>query len=827
MTKYPTRGSSCVYRIAGCLLAVMLLCCHAFGQESPEELVRALDRIDSFKAEQALRKMGAKAVPALIVGLSSDSKRIRAEAAFILASIQDKRAVEPLIGALTDSYYRVRAQAASALGAIGDKRAVPFIVERLKDKDSLVRQTAVKALTDLPDQRAASALSKLISASGDDQIRQLDYNAVQALEKIGSPAIPYLQEAMRRSEDGIRDSSAFAIARIGGPQALAALSTLARAKNPGVRASAVKAMYSLENAPISMLLTASRDKDARVRGAAVLALGAHDSKSSRAAVLDALDDKAASVRYYASLAARDLKDPAFISKLIVVLEDSHSSAATALKEIGKPAVMPLIQSLQSPNAQVRLRAVEVLLEIGDMRAVPALRERLFDDSSKVQQAAAKALKKLTGKEPEHPSIPLTNDSRRLVEIMRWDKRGMARAQLALLGPKVLQLVLPLTRDPEAEIRRDAIWVFGQFETVDAGHVLVNATLDGDGSVREAAAVSLLNWGKTGWPFVFDSLAMSDEWGEMARQIWRRGKWSVPLLAAAMESDLAKTRATATVLMASVKSHHDFSRLLRDSDVRVRFAAATAMANVGDKRAATVLVELLRRRDFEKRFEAAIALAHLHDKSADPYLRSIALDSRIERNRRANALKSIVDKETALAVAIELLEARDIQVKGWAAYYLAELGSKKAVIPLSKSLKKSTDQAVAYALGRIGDVRAVPYLVDALAVAGDFERKVIGEALARIGDPKGVQAAIALLQSDIYYVRRDVATALGAFRRSAAIPQLIVLLRDEDADVRGEAATALGHIGDKRAIGPLRKLLEEESNPESKRATAAALKSLGG
>jgi hypothetical protein len=68
-------------------------------------------------------------------------------------------------------------------------------------------------------------------------------------------------------------------------------------------------------------------------------------------------------------------------------------AADALGRIGRAAVPALTQELQSPDATVRLKSVEVLGRMGDdaQEAVPQLVELLDDPDPAVRKAAARTL----------------------------------------------------------------------------------------------------------------------------------------------------------------------------------------------------------------------------------------------------------------------------------------------------------------------------------------------------------------------------------------------------------------------------------------------------
>jgi HEAT repeat protein len=84
-----------------------------------------------------------------------------------------------------------------------------------------------------------------------------------------------------------------------------------------------------------------------------------------------------------------------IKKLINVLKDGEyddavKKATESLREIGKPAVEPLIQALKDKNEEVRGR-VAAALEVIGKPAVEPLIQALKDKNDDVRWSAARAL----------------------------------------------------------------------------------------------------------------------------------------------------------------------------------------------------------------------------------------------------------------------------------------------------------------------------------------------------------------------------------------------------------------------------------------------------
>jgi len=84
---------------------------------------------------------------------------------------------------------------------------------------------------------------------------------------------------------------------------------------------------------------------------------------------------------------------------------------------------------------------------------------------------------------------------------------------------------------------------------------------------------------------------------------------------------------------------------------------------------------------------------------------------------------------------------------------------------------------------------------------------------------------ALLTDPSYKVKVQAALVLGKLGDKRAVPALLEALRDDNETVRGMAALSLGKLGDTRAEAPLRKL-ENDASPFVRSNATKALASLG-
>ncbi|MEQ1573231.1 MAG: HEAT repeat domain-containing protein [Vicinamibacterales bacterium] len=265
---------------------------------------------------------------------------------------------------------------------------------------------------------------------------------------------------------------------------------------------------------------------------------------------------------------------------------------------------------------------------------------------------------------------------------------------------------------------------------------------------------------------------------------------------------------------------DLIRLLTDSEGRVRRRAALALGRVGLPEAVEPLTGRLGDEEPEIRQMAAFALGVIGDAAARPaLLRALADPNPLVQGRAAEALGLIGDRADAGAVsamvraligggALASLQPDDlgyplappVEAARLGLYALARLGSYEA---LAAAVLDAGGQPVsrwwpvAFALQRIGDVRAAPALLTMMQTPGRFTPAFAARGLGAIRLPAGG----ALLRQVVEQRRADRAVVVQAIRAlavlqdSAAVPVLAKLVAEPGADLvlRSEALTAVGEI----------------------------------
>ena len=164
----------------------------------------------------------------------------------------------------------------------------------------------------------------------------------------------------------------------------------------------VEALGAVGTPAVPLLIQALGDWDEDVCRAAAEALGAIGDPQAIPALIQALGDDESWVRAAAARALGAIGDPQAVPALIQALgdgwDDVRRAAAEALVKIGTPAVPALIQALGHRYSAVRRAAARALGELGDPQAVPALTERLQDESGDVRKAAQAAIQQIQAKQ---------------------------------------------------------------------------------------------------------------------------------------------------------------------------------------------------------------------------------------------------------------------------------------------------------------------------------------------------------------------------------------------------------------------------------------------
>jgi HEAT repeat protein/beta-lactamase regulating signal transducer with metallopeptidase domain len=364
------------------------------------------------------------------------------------------------------------------------------------------------------------------------------------------------------------------------------------------------------------------------------------------------------------------------------------------------------------------------------------------------------------------------------KLTRWRAVGVAALFLGLVMPLAAMTPASTTSTTSTllQVAQPGSTPAQGTELAGAVAALMETLTDGNPAVRLAAVSSL---GSLGDPRAIAALAkaLREDSDARVREAAARAlgeiddNRAVPALIEALRSERASN--VREQIVHALREIDDpsavagISAVAKDPSPAVRRAAVSALGELEDASAVTVLITMVRDEDVEVRRHIAEALGQLENPSAIDALITLARDADAEvRSQAVDALSNFEDQRT-LPTFLAALKDANSDVRHHAAHGIGNIDNlKTAPRPLIEALADSdreVRQAVAQALGEIGDEAAVPALKRATTDADVDVRRQAAEALSDIGGVEAIQALMALLKDPDPEIRKTAAEALGKRR----------------------------------------------------------------
>ncbi len=388
--------------------------------------------------------------------LLSAEEATRCAAAEALGRLQDARAIEPLFEALDDGSPRVRLAAREALARLG--MTPDHLVALLDAPNSTLRSEALRLLGKLREVSALPAIAARAQEAGEPLTVRLA--AVAALGQLRhSAAVPALARLLAAREPALRLHVISALGEIGDAHAVAALLPLLRDPDPVVAAKAVTALARTKSAlAVTPLLTALQHPDWRVRAAVARNLEAWEDARIPPALVAALEDASALVRFYARQSLLKLA-VAPNALLLPALGQGHPrswyGAYATLRELAPEALRDEVQRyLSAHEPKTRALAAALLRRYRDPSTLELLWERL--------------------------------DAETRFPVRWWLVRALAE-----FGEAAREGAMKRARSKEARLRADALRLLGRLPVNrESLLVLRKGLTDTENQVRSAAVEAL-------------------------------------------------------------------------------------------------------------------------------------------------------------------------------------------------------------------------------------------------------------------------------------------------------------------------------------------------
>ena len=325
--------------LSAALCGVMLFCVGCSAPLSREECRTLRDR-----ALLALKRgTDYQALPS-----------VRVQAVEALQKTAPRAGLPWIRAALDDDHPAVRFSACVALGVLRDTVAQPSIEKLVSDSDPSVQAAAVFALHRMGDLRYSERLADFLLDHDDPAVRR---NAAMLLGRLGEKgAIPLLARAMMSDDEALRLLTLESMVLLGSPEALKQLKVNAYSGDGAQQTLALLALAECRDPSLEELFRIQFEKALH------------------------LETKLAAAKALAYLG-------------------SGAGYAVARKALAfnKPRKQDKNDPPRMQIIRVRQLAAHALGAIGNLEALPGLRDRMNEDEDpRVQLAAAMAIVQLTG-----------------------------------------------------------------------------------------------------------------------------------------------------------------------------------------------------------------------------------------------------------------------------------------------------------------------------------------------------------------------------------------------------------------------------------------------
>lgn len=634
---------------------------------------------------QALGLLGEPAaLDGLFQALEDESVKVGMAAIEALGRIADPAALEPLLETLAFGTRDLRAVTAQALGHLGNLAAVPALIEALTDEGLAVRVAAARALGQLGAVEAAQALADLLCLDE----TQLGQAAALALVQLGEPALPMLYAQLPALPNPIFPALLAALAQDAThwplPELLKKFQTLEEEQQ-------IQALPSLRHWPAEAMAPFL-----------VEFLRRTDQSELRQSVFEVLTQVQALEAVQALLQDWD--------------QDIKGMAVRALGKMGPAGLEILREAFETPDEVLRYAILQVFSEVQDLATLGFLHRALTLSHLGLAQAAVQALYAMG-----EAASPILKEA---LDHPERSIRQMSARTLKQLQPQESLWACLVEINSQSPVQRErSAESLHKFDQPTAISSLLRALEDESNRVRSQAARSLgrLKVAQAR-PLLFDVL-----------KDWHR--------------DVREAAVEALGLIGAEEDQLLLLEMLGDPDIHVRNATLAALARMGNliplKAALTDVFP-------EVRSKAVHTLGVLGVQDAGPDL-LLLLQSDPDAQVRAEAAWSLGEMVFPERVEplIQALEDPALEVRWAAAQALGQTQDPQALEPLCQILSASgadylvdirLQQMAVAALGRIGDPRALPILIEMVYKPywEDSElRKQALHALAQLNVPEGL------------------------------------------------------------------------------------------
>ncbi len=346
------------------------------------------------EALKALIKIGDPAVNALIIALKDENLEEGAKVALIKIG---EPASRNLIFKYNNQNRDTQISYIDIMGEIGDKNSVEHLIHILKDikthetYDRDILTSTIKALGKIGDEKATDIIHDLYfrfcRSQSDKYLTEIFIDVITRVDREGSD---FLVQELTSNNSYVREEVAEALMGMEYQMVVGPLIQALKDKNGDIRKRAAEILCRIGEPAVISLIQSLKDEDRCLRYGAADSLGKIGNERAIKPLIHALKDKDSYIRLEAARALDEIgwKSKGGQENVYYLIAKAKWKEVT---KIGKPAVLPLIQTLKDGESDLRYKAAEALGEIGDERAIEPLNQSLKDEKKDVRVKAAEVL----------------------------------------------------------------------------------------------------------------------------------------------------------------------------------------------------------------------------------------------------------------------------------------------------------------------------------------------------------------------------------------------------------------------------------------------------
>ena len=554
----------------------------------------------------------------------------------------------------------------------------------------------------------------------------------------------------------------------------------------------------------------------------------------------------------------------------------RNTAAEILVRLGRHAVRRLIAELACNDRDVRKFALDVLGEIGDRTAVPAILDSLTDPDINVRAAAAESLGKLKALEAAAPLCSaLAVEDDLLLRFTFLEALGrigaplpivrlLACADEALLrpplyqclgrigGPEGLPLLLQGLQDTARATRMAAVLAIARIgERFPARIAADLRPLDTSGLARTAedllesadaatklSAIRIIGWLGEGRlaPRLLELLAEEEFQGVAAEALVAMGTAALCALGRLWPGADSRQRSYIAYFIGQAGCSEGQDLLLEglaSTDTALQMSCCRSLGRLGNPEILQALSRSLAEADAEVREEAAAAMARIGIHHPKPVLQIAAnflgADNPELRTQAVLILSRLRDAQVGSFLGAALKDESPL-VRQAAVRAFIDRGGEESLPALTLTLideDVGVRRLSAEALGASGSEAALCPLGLAMTDEDIWVRAVAVRSLGMIGGPRATELIQGAISDPVGIVTIAALETLTGLDAAAAYPVLHQALRHADAEVITAALEQLLKIGRSEWIGSCGKELLNHLSWEVRIASARGMMQLQG